>query len=284
MTNKIICVLAALFLSLGLSGQSPWARNKAGIYAQASYNFIPTYTTLFGAGGDDIVLDREVSERQVQFYGEYGLTKKTTLLLSLPVVFNERGASNPDSPLMFAQEDTGSIAGLGNTMFAVRHQFLSGKIALAGTLRVGLPAGTAYKPSTDLRTGYDAITIQPMVSAGMGFGKSYGFLYGSYGYRGKDYSHFLNFGAEAGVRLWKFWLVGFSDFVMPLENGSRPLPGIDVLTGLYVNNQGWLSIGVKAIWEINSFVGVTVSGAGAVWAQNAPISPGIGAGVYFKWD
>jgi len=284
MTKRIGLGLAALFLAFSMAAQSPWARNKAGIYAQASYNFIPTYSTLFGVGGDDIVLDHEVSERQIQVYGEYGLTKKTTLILSIPVVFNERGASNPDSTLMFAQEDTGSISGLGNTMFAVRHQFLSGKVALAGTLRMGFPAGATYKPSTDLRTGYDAITIQTMVNVGMGFGKSYGFLYGSYGYRSNNYSHFINFGAEAGIRLGKVWLAGFSDFVYPLENGDRILPGIDVLTGLYVNDQGWLSIGAKAIWEITRFVGITVSGAGAAWAQNVPKSPGVGAGVYFKWD
>ncbi len=284
MTKKISFGLAALSITFALSAQSPWARSKGGIYAQASYNFIPTYTSLFGAGGEDIVLDHEVSERQVQFYGEYGLTKKATLVLSLPYVFNERGASNPDSPWMFAQEDSGSISGLGNTTMALRYQFWSGKLALAGTLRVGLPAGAAYKPFTDLRTGYDAVTVQPMVNVGMGFGKSYGFLYGSYGFRGKDYSHFLNFGAEAGVRLWKFWLAGFSDFVFPLENGSRPLPGIDALTGLYVNNQGWLSIGAKAILEVNRFVGITLSGAGAAWGQNVPKSPGIGTGIYFKWD
>ena len=251
---------------------------------QAGFNFIPTHGTLFGESGTDIVLDHKVSERQIQLYGEYGLTAKTTLVLALPIVFNERGASNPKSPYMFALENTGQISGLGNTSIALRQQFLQGKIALAGTLRVGLPAGAAYKPFTDLRTGYSALTLQPMINAGMGFRKTYGFLYGSYGYRNNHYSHFLNFGAETGVRLGKIWLIGFSDFVYSLENGDRILPALDVLTGLYVNDQGWLSLGGKVVWEINRFVGVTVSGAGAAWAQNVPKSPGIGTAIFFKWD
>jgi hypothetical protein len=281
---KKVLLLGMIVLPWILAAQSPWARNKAGFYVQTGYNFIPSYATLFGTDGEDIVLDRKVSERQIQLYGEYGVTKKNTLILALPFVFNERGASNPASPFHFAQEDSGRISGLGNVSMALRHQFLHGKIALAGTLRVGFPAGKAYKPLVDLRTGYGALTIQPMVSIGKGFRKTYGFLYGGYGYRSNHYSHFLNFGAEAGLHRGKFWLIGFSELVYSLENGSRVIPALDVLTGLYSNDQGWLSVGTKAIWEINRFLGISVSGAGAVWAQHVPKSPGIGAAIFFKWD
>lgn len=282
MKKQLLFLLA--ILPWVLTAQSPWARNKAGFYAQAGFNFIPAYGTLFGQDGSDVVLDHKVSERQIQLYGEYGLTKKTTAILSLPYVFNERGASNPDSPYQFAQEDTGSISGLGNTTLALRHQFLSGRVALAGTLRVGLPAGAHYQPRTDLRTGYPAVTVLPMVCVGMGFRKAYGFLYGGYGYRNKQYSHFLDFGAEAGFHVGPFWLSGFSELVYSLENGERLRPSVDALTGLYINDQAWWSIGAKATWEVSRFWGVTISGAGAAWAQNVPKSPGIGAAVYFKWD
>ena len=100
------CLPALLF------AQSPWACNKAVCYVQAAYYFIPSYTTLFGENGEDIVLERAVSEKQIQLYGEYGISKKSTLILSLPVVFNARGASNPSSPYMFEQEDSGRIAGI----------------------------------------------------------------------------------------------------------------------------------------------------------------------------
>jgi hypothetical protein len=283
MIKKSLPVVLIL-LPLMLSAQSPWARNKAGIYAQAGFQFIPTYGALFGTDGNDVVLDRKVSERQIQLYGEYGLSKNTTITVSVPYVSNERGVSNPDSPYQFAQEDTGNITGLGNTFLALRHQFLHGNTALAGTLRVGLPAGPKYQPFADLRTGYDAFTIQPMVNVGLGFGKVYGFAYGGYGYRSKDYSDFLNFGVEAGWHVGPLWFIGFSELVYSLENGDRKRPGIDALTGLYINDQGWLSVGVKAIWEINRFVGITASGAGAAWAQNVPKSPGLGAAFYFKWD
>lgn len=266
------------------SAQSPWARSKAGFYAQAAYQAIPAYGTLFGKnGGEDIVLERKVSENALQFYGEYGLTRRTTLVAALPMVFNRRGDSNPESPFMFAEEDSGSIAGLGNVQLAVRHQFKSGKVAWAGTLRVALPAA-GYEKNVDLRTGYGATTVLPMVSAGMGLRRAYWFAYGGYGLRTNDYSHFLNAGAEAGWHFKKVWLIGFSELVYSLENGSRTLATRDVLTGLYTNNQGYWSLGLKTIVEFNRFWGLTASAAGAGWGQYVPKRPGLGVGAYFRWE
>lgn len=276
-------LFALVLFSFSLAAQSPWPRSKAGFFVQASWNFIPEYNTLFGKQGKDITLERNVSEHSVQCYGEYGLTRKTTLSASLPWVFNQRGDSNPNGPYFFEREDSGSIAGLGNVTLALRHQFISGKIALAGTLKVGLPAATAYR-YPGLRTGYNALTVTPMISAGMGLGQLYWYSYAGYGYRSNHYSHFLNFGGELGMQIGKVWLSGFSETIYPLGNGSRTLPTPDVLTGLYVNDQGWVSVGIKVLWEINRFWGIHFSGAGAAWAQNVPKSPGIGLGAYFKWD
>lgn len=275
--------LLLLLLPISLSAQSPWARNKGGIYAQAAYHFIPTYGSLFDTGGETLVLDHLVSERQIQFYGEYGLTPKTTLVIALPYVMTERGADNPESPYQWPVETTGSLNGIGNIQLAARHQFKSGKYNLAGTMKVSLPTAREAEGFLDLRTGYDALTIQPMLSFGMGKKQSFNFVYASYGYRNNDYSHFFNGGFETGVRFGTFWLIGFSDIMLSLENGSLPRPGIDGLTGLYSNDQGWVSVGVKAIWEITPTIGINASFAGAAWAQNVPKSPGIGAGCYFKW-
>lgn len=273
------CILVLFLLPCLASAQSPWARNKAGFYAQAGFNFIPTYSTLFGRNGQDITLKYPVSERQLQFYGEYGITAKTTLVLSMPVVFTQRGDDDPNLPF----EETGWLSGIGNYNLALRHQFLRGKIALAGTLRVGFPSDRQY-PDAGLRLGYNALTLEPMLSVGKGFRKTYGFLYGSYGYRGINYSHFLRFGGEAGVHLGKFWLIGFSELVYSLENGSLGTPDYQRLTGLYINDQGWWSLGAKAIWQINRFVGINASYAGAAWAQLVPKSPGISAAFFVKWD
>lgn len=281
--RSLILLILFAFLGVNMAAQSPWARSKAGFYAQLGYHTIPTYTTLFGSGSSDIEMIREVSEQTLQFYGEYGLSSKTTFAISLPYRFNSRGARNPNNPYFFAKEDTGSISGLGNTSMAIRHQFLTGKTAFAGNLRVDLPSDKS-QPLAGLQTGFDALTIQPSVSVGMGLGQFYWQAYGGIAFRTNNYSHFVNAGGEAGWKLGPVWLIGFTDAVFSLENGSQKLTPLDALTGLYVNDQGWLSFGLKGIWEINRFVGIVVSGAGVAWAQYVPKSPGLTAAVYFKWD
>lgn len=276
-------LMLACLAQLSLSAQSPWARPRSGAYTQLSWNFIPTYTTLFGANGEDLNLEREVTERSLQCYAEYGLSKKTTLIVSAPLVMNQRGAANPNGSAVI-DGDAGRITGLGNTTLALKHQFLQGKLALSGTFRMDFPAGTHFQPSTGLRTGYDALTLIPSAQVGMGLGKLYWFAYSGYGYRSNEYSHFLNFGGELGVRLGKVWLAGFSETILPLENGTKQLPDPAVLTGLYVNDQGWISMGIKAIWEIRPSFGINISGAGAAWAQNVPKSPGVSFGAYYKWN
>ena len=270
-------------LPFTLPAQSPWTRSKAGFYAQASWQFISSYSSVYGAGEESIQLPREVSENAIQLYGEYGISKRTTLLAAIPVVFNKRGALNPEWPYMAEQVDSGTIAGLGNTQLGVRYQFSAEKIAFAGTLRMGLPVSN-YQANTGLSTGYDALTVLPMLSAGMGFGNVYWFAYGGYGFRTNNYSHFINAGVEGGIHFWRIWLIAFSDYTGSLENGSRPQPLPDVYTGLYVNDQGWLSVGLKSIVEFNRFWGLNLSGAGAIWGQYVPQRPAFSIGTYFKWD
>lgn len=281
--RKTLLATGLCLFTLTLSAQSPWARSKAGFYVQAGYHTIPTYTSLFGEDGDDISLIREVSEHTLQFYGEYGIGHRTTAVVSLPYRFTSRGARNPDNNLMFAQEDTGSISGLGNASLAIRHQFLTGKVALGGTLRVDMPSSKTLR-FTGLRTGFNTVTVLPSLSVGMGLGHAYWFAYGGFAFRGNDYSHYLNLGAEAGLKAGPVWIIAFSELVAPAENGARARTGLDELTGLFENDQGWLSLGLKGIWEINRFTGLVVSGTGAAWGQRVPKSPGLSAAVYFKWD
>lgn len=279
---KVARLIIGMLLPLSLAAQSPWARSKAGFFVQASWNTIPAYTTLFGASGSDLSLSRKVSESSVQLYGEYGISSKTTLAATLPVVFNRRGELNPKSNLSNPGNE-GRIGGLGNAAIALRRQFLSGKTAMAGTLKVSLPAG-AKAEENGLRTGYDAFTLLPMLSLGQGYRDFYWYAYGGYGFRSNDYSSFLNAGAELGIKAGKLTLAGFSDLVYPLKDETLALPPVEEFTGLYMDQQGWASIGVKAALSINRFVGVHVYGAGAAWAKFVPKSPAVGAGIYFKWD
>lgn len=250
---------------------------------QLGYHTIPTYSSLFGKAGEDLPLVRYVTEQTLQLYAEYGFSRRTTAVVSVPFRMHQRGARTPELPLFIQPTDPGDLAALGNVSLAVRHQFLSGPLALGASLRLDLPS-SASLPRAGMRTGFDAFTAQPSISAGQGFGKVYWLAYSGLAFRTNNYNHYLNLGAEGGVSVGSFWFIVFADAVLPFENDARPLNPTSTLTGLYENNQGWLSPGLKAIWQVAPQWGIVVSGAGALWAQYVPKSPGLSAAVFFRWE
>lgn len=279
--KSALAFLPFILASLFLSAQSPWTRSKAGFYAQAAWHFIPAYESLYSPVLTNQPLDRELSEGTFQLYGEYGITRKTTVIASVPIRFLKAG----DFLENFATPETaqGTLTGLGNVSLGLRQAILTGKVRLTASLRIDIPVDN-YDDATGLSAGYNALTALPMLSTGMGLGRGYWFAYAGYGLRTNEFNHFLDIGAEAGYRIKKVWLIGFSEWMHPLENGSVELPFHNRLTGLYVNDQGWLSLGVKGIFEFNRFWGVVVSAAGAADGQWVPKRPGFGFGTYFKWD
>ncbi len=281
--RSTIAIVALAWCAASLQAQSPWVRSSKGGYCQLAYHTIPTYSTLFGKDGEAIPLVRYVTENTLQLYGEYGLGSRTTSVISLPFRFHQRGARTPEIPLFILPTESGQISGIGNISLAVRHQILREPLTLSAHFRVDLPS-TASQPSTGLRTGFDAFTFLPSISAGKGMGRVYWFAYGGLALRTNDYNHYLNGGGEVGVSAGPLWIIAFLDAVLPFENDARPLRPTRTLTGLYENNQGWLSPGLKAVWQITPQWGVIVSGAGALWAQYVPKSPGVSAAVFFRWE
>jgi hypothetical protein len=278
-------LLPALLWLLAIASawsQSPWVRPVNSGYVQVGYHTIPAYSQIFGGGGSDLPLVRYVTERTLQLYGEYGLDARTTTVVSLPWRMHERGARTPELPLYIVPTEAGQISGFGNISLALRRQLLSVPLVLSGTLRLDLPS-VSNQPSKGLRTGFNAFTVLPILSIGQGWQRLYWFAYGGFAFRTNNYNHYLNTGAEGGLAVGPLWFIVFLDIVLPFENGDRPLQPVRTRTGLYENNQGWLSPGFKALWQITPRWGVVVSGASAFWAQYVPQSPGISAAVFYRW-
>ncbi|MEI6410246.1 MAG: hypothetical protein WCR52_12740 [Bacteroidota bacterium] len=276
---RFLILLLALTGAFQLPAQSPWVRSRAGAYVQAAWHFIPSYKSVFDGNGDERTLERKLTENTFQLYGEYGLSKRLTAVVNLPFRYIKSGGSIQNSP----QTSSGYVANVGNVSVALRYNILQKRIPVTFSLRADAPAN-AYNNSTGLRTGYNAYTVMPMLSAGMGFGQAYAFAYAGYAYRSNGYSHYINAGAEGGIKTGRFWIIAFSEWIYSLENGNIKLPANNLETSLFVNDQGYLSIGFKGMYSINRFFGVVLSTAGAVQAYHLPRNPGLGLGLYFKWD
>lgn len=277
-----------LFL-LGFSGlttlraQSPWTRSKAGFYVQAAWQFIPTYDAIFDqeAPNNTRSLDRKITENAVQLYGEYGISRKTTLWIAVPYRMLKSGDNTADVSQPRVQ--SGSLNGLGNISLAVRQNFISKKLAFSGQLRLDMPNRRFDQP-TGLSTGYDALTLLTTLSVGQGYGKFYWYAYGGWGGRGSWKNNFIDVGAEAGIKAGKIWFIAFSELWQNTGSETYMVPPTNEVSALFLPDQSYWSFGAKGIVEINRFWGVVATGAGAFQGDLVPQRPAFSLGAFFKWD
>lgn len=263
------------------SAQSPWTRSKAGFIAEANGLYFPVYGKVFYRGPSERPLDRELSQYTLEFYGEYGLNRKTTLIAALPLRLIHNGDRLPNFEM--PETEAGSAFGLGNAALALRRSFSAGHIAFAGQFRLELPA-TKYYSAKGIRTGYAAFTLQPSLSIGQKTTMFYWFIHSGYGLRSGGYSHFFNTGGEAGFHFGKCWLAGFAEWQQSLGNGNILLPLKNRLTALFINDQEWISAGAKGTLILNRFVGLRLSASRALDGEWVPRRMSFGLGFYFKWD
>lgn len=263
---KKLAILTLVFTSFSLFAQSPWTKKKNEGYVQLSYTTISNYDKLFGK--NDIILPGKVSDNTIQLYGEYGLSDKTTLLVSLP--FKMLSGINNKSAL-------------GNLQLGVKHNFYNKKWLLSGQLNV--EANTSdYDVTSGLRSGYDAWTITPMFLAGRGFDKWYIQAFTGVDVRTNDYSSNFKLGGELGYKTLDWlWIAGFLDGVASLKNGDVVLPAQNLATGLYVNDQSFAAFGLKFIGEFNDKFGANIGFGGAFAGRNVAKAPALSFGFYHKF-
>ena len=278
---KNLTKLIILLFSISTFGQSPWTQKKGKAYTQLSFTSIANYNTLFG--DPDYNTEREITDRTLQFFGEYGLTDKTSLLVNIPFKMIETGDLTSPSITAIPLTSRATENTLGNIEIGLKHNFYNKKWVLSG--QFSIEANTSsYDASSGIRTGYDAWSFSPLFLAGRGFGKTYiqGFVGANI--RTNDYSSNFRIGGEVGRKLGKrIWLIGFVDLSKSLENGDILLPAENRLTGLYVNDQEFGAFGLKGIGEFSNNFGLTAGYGGAFFGNNVAKQAALTFGLYHKF-
>ncbi|MDD7915546.1 hypothetical protein [Polaribacter ponticola] len=279
MKNSIKIII--LFISLSAFSQSPWTQEKGKFYTQLSLTTIPNYDTLFG--DPEYNTERETTDNTIQFYGEYGITNNTSLLVNLPFKLIKTGDFvNPNLSQVFKTTEASKSA-FGNIEIGLKHNFYKKDWILSGQFSVEANTST-YNEASGIRTGYDAWSFTPLFLAGKSFGKSYLQTFIGANIRTNNYSSNFKIGGEYGKKLGeKFWLIGFLDITKSLENGDIILTNANLTTGLYVNDQEYGGFGFKGIYEINSKFGVNAGLGGAFFGNNVAKQGAFTFGVYHKF-
>ena len=261
--KEIILSVVLIFTIQNVIAQSAWAKPKGDVYVQFGLHNISNYTSLFSKGETGIALERTLSDRTLQFYGEVGLTDQLTLIANIPYKTVQSQEALVPTPTL----DSGSLSGLGNVELGLRHQILRGKFNVAAQLNV--QANTSdYAPELGLRTDIDAWSVLPTISIGRSSESSYSQAFIGYAWHSNDYSHHFRFGLEGGINIFKkHWIIFFLDIYDSLENGDRVDSPNNLLTGLFVNNQQFGGIGLKAIIGLPAGIKLNLGAGGAVFGD-----------------
>jgi hypothetical protein len=273
--------LLILLISISAFSQSPWTQEKGKFYMQLSFTTIPSYNTIFG--DPDYTISGNITDNTIQFYGEYGLSKKTSLLLNLPykLIMN----SELVNPCLVApcREYSNSKNSLGNIEIGIKHNFFKKVWLISSQLSIETNTGN-YNENSGIRTGYNAWTFTPLFIAGKGLNGAYFQTFIGANIRTNNYSSNFKIGGEYGKKLGeKIWFIGFVDIVKSLENGEILLPAKNLNTGLYVNDQEYGAFGFKGIYEVNNNFGINAGLGGAFFGNNVAKAPALTAGIYHKF-
>jgi hypothetical protein len=279
---KFLGILLVFLSQQSLAG-GPWIQEKGQGYGQVSFTFIPAYNSLYGSDGKTIKLNREVTDRTLQGYGEYGLTPRLTVTGELPLKFVSTAAEVlAGSDFQENVLESGSLTGLGNISVALKYALLQKRLLLSGQLKIDAPTATG-EANTGLRTGTGAWGLAPTLILGGSHGKFYAFIESGVRFRSNDYSREFLLGGEAGVSLFsRIWLIGVLDVRQSIDDGTHDNENSEQ-TGLYPDNQEYVAFGLKLIAEINRRFGINLSAFGASGGNLVAKSPANTLGVYLRW-
>ncbi|GAA4891587.1 hypothetical protein GCM10023311_14980 [Flaviramulus aquimarinus] len=275
--SKKLTVLIFL-LSQVFYAQSGWTKKKGEAYTQLSFTTINSYNTIFG--NPEYLTERDITDNTLQFYGEYGLSDKTTIILNVPLKFIETGQLVSNNTEITR---AGSSTSLGNIEMGLKHQVYNHTWVIAAQLNIEANTGS-FDNATGIRTGIDAWSFTPTLNASRSFKTFYVQAFAGANIRTNNYSSNLKLGGEIGTKPFKnILLIAFIDIVESFKNGDIVLPITNQLTALYVNDQEYISYGLKVIGKITDSFGLNVGFGGSFSGNNVAKSPAISFGVYHKF-
>lgn len=266
--HQLLLLVGLLFFMSNpdISSQSPWPQQADQSYLQAGYYMIPQYNSLFQRSGEARELDFSITNRTIQFFGEYGIGPSGSVVVKAPFKILTR-----------TQQET-KLQSFGNIVAGLKQQLYKSPMPVTAHLNVSMPTGR-YETSSGLRSGYEGWDINPLISTGKGWKRYYLQGYTGAHFRTNGYSTLLNAGFEGGYQPFSdFWSIFYMEWLHALRDGSREEPG--PFTGLYVNNQEYLSWGIKLMKKISGKYGIIGGVSGSFSGHHVAHSPLLHIGIY----
>lgn len=278
----LICLLA-LGLHLNSRAGGPWTQAKGeGI---AIGNISPViYTSYSSPSGDAVSLNRRVLDISNQIYFEIGLHDRLNLIGNANLKYVGTTQKVQEDSDFGEVLENGRLFGMGNSVFGLKYRITNGSFLLATSFQIEFP-GSSEKSLFGLRTGYDSWSFVPGIHMGQGFNNGIYYFVEAFFAAQLNISHVYRIKGELGYDFKKPLIMAFAvSVVESLKDKTVAESPNFAQTGLYLNNQEYISWELKFIGEINDHLGMTAGLAGGFRTELIARTPVISAGVYFKWD
>lgn len=275
MKTKIL-FLILLLNNLQIVAQSPWAKGKSKTYFQVGYSNLSYDKVRYN--NQTLDAGSKISDQTFQIYTEHGLSKKLDVIAIIPLkLINSTNSISKQEEKMSA---------LGNIQMGLKYLVFDKNWKIASGIVLSANS-TEENESNGLRSGFNATTILPFISAGSSYKKFYFYGNVGYGYMNKNYSDFIKLTAELGYEaLPKFHVIVNAEMrkIASKENAYLLDNVAFANTALYLDQQEYLATSFKLNYEFKkeSF-GANASFNSAFSLNNIAAAPVFNLGIYKKW-
>ncbi|WP_353777718.1 hypothetical protein [Winogradskyella sp. 3972H.M.0a.05] len=263
---------------------SQWTKEKGKGYYKLSAWYLNTDQHYTGSG--DIDPNATRSYFNLNFYGEYGISKKWNAIAYIP--FFSRTTQNDILSGTTGQvlREGEAINSIGDIELGITYGILNkNSWALSSTLKLGIPTGNDSGGSDgSFQTGDGEFNQLIQLNLGKSFSISnlpvYSKLYLGFNNRTNNFSDEIKTGLEIGAQPWrdKLWLVAKFDVNQSLNNGS--IDATNAQGNIFANNIEYVNLGGEIAYYINQKIGISFNYTSAISGRIVAANPSFSAGLF----
>ncbi len=284
--NKLFFIIVIVsFFQTSLLAGGGWPQPKGKAYLKLSEWWLVADRHYTDTGLTDP--NTTMGIFNTSLYAEYGITNKLTGILYFPF-FSRNYMNNVISRTTGETLIEGeAINALGDIDLGVKYGFFQNdKVAISGTLLLGLPVGkTNAGRDGNLATGDGEFNQLVQADVGVPFNlikgiSTYANAYFGFNNRTNDYSDELRFGGELGFGFLnsRIWLIGRLTNVASLKNGADA--STQTGTSIFANNTEFNSYSIEGAFYLTKKLGVSVGYASAFRGEIILAAPSYNVGVF----
>lgn len=274
--KHLITGICLLFSIVSFAG-GPWPTGKGKSFLQIAGSWKSWDARFDGTYSNTILRDfnRRTYEQSIFFYSEIGLTDRLSFISNVPFRFQRTGEEklNPERTPFDTVLAPGNLSGFGNVQLGMNYSLGGDKITKA--IQIDILTNSASENSgVGLRTGYNGWGFYPSVHIGQGFENSYYSIQAGLQIWTNQLSENISANFQYGYEIFKdAFVIADIHIQLSLGNGTQPA-GNFAQTALFIDNQGYVSSGLKGYWKFADQFSLTLAGYGGFAVINQGNQPG----------